>query len=604
MEIASEGSSFAVLTRKTGITLRDTGTGEQLGRLAKPPDNFTPATLSRDGEKILLKGGAGADAAFQIWDVKKGKKVCAIDRNGGYGGARFGAFSPDGKLLAVGGTNIPDTASFWDAKTGERVEKSPGHNALISAVAFSPNGAEVATCSVVVRDPIVRIWDVKTGRLLRTFEAHPFGVERVVYTPDGTKLITGGWGDPDARNVRVWDARTLKRVREIKVNWYGVGHLAVSADGERVVAVRTGTTPDEVIVWDVKTGKKLHEHPRLGQSTQGIAFLPGGQTLLICNYSAIRSWDVAAAPGSGERELARGVKLHMALSPDGRVVALTSESKGTTRLIEVISGQEICRFGDDRRGRSIAFSPDGRTLALGTAEGTIQLLDWPTGRECLFFRAYDRGMWRLTFSLDGKRLASVGGDLERATALLWDVADATGQQLRPVKAGTRQIEAWSEALADWDAASAYRAVWNLVAAEEPSLAALKTRMTARTALSHGDITRLIADLDSDDFAVREKAQRRLLRAGDQAIGELRAALKGPVSLEQKRRLQHILETLPTQPIPSEDLFAVRAVMVLEQIGDRNARRLLRELAKGDDKARRTQEARSSLKRLDSHRNEP
>jgi hypothetical protein len=294
----------------------------------------------------------------------------------------------------------------------------------------------------------------------------------------------------------------------------------------------------------------------------------------------------------------------MALSPDGRVVALTSESKGTTRLIEVISGQEICRFGDDRTGVRIAFCPDGRTVALGTEQGMIRLFNWPTGRECLSFRAHARDVWCLAFSPDGKRLASVSSDQEWATALLWDVADATGQPLRPVKAEGRQIEAWCKALANPDAVSAYRAVWNLVADPEPSLAALKSRMTAQTAFARVDIARRIADLDSEEFQVREKAQRELIRAGDRASGELQAALKGSNSPEQKRRLQQILETLRTRPIPSEDLFAVRAVMVLEQVGDRKARSLLRELAKGDEQARVTQEARSSWKRLGSRRNEP
>ena len=136
------------------------------------------------------------------------------------------------------------------------------------------------------------------------------------------------------------------------------------------------------------------------------------------------------------------------------------------------------------------------------------------------------------------------------------------------------------------------------------MAALKKRLTASTALSQADITRLIADLDSEDFAVREKAQGRLARAGAGIVGDLQAALKGSVSPEQKRRLRQVLETLRAGPIPSEDLLAVRAVMVLEQIGDLKARRLLRKLAEGDDKARRTQEARSSLKRLGSRRDEP
>src|SRR5262249_44723166 len=153
-------------------------------------------TLSRDGKKILLTGGRAA--GFQIWNLESGKKVCAIDLSTRDGGVRIGAFSPDGKLLAVGGTNHPHAASFWDTTTGERVEKLAGHRSPISVVAFSPDGAEVATCSALRSDPIVRIWDPKTGRLLRAFEAHPLGVDRLAYTPDGMRLITCGmWSKTD-----------------------------------------------------------------------------------------------------------------------------------------------------------------------------------------------------------------------------------------------------------------------------------------------------------------------------------------------------------------------------------------------------------------------
>jgi hypothetical protein len=106
---------------------------------------------------------------------------------------------------------------------------------------------------------------------------------------------------------------------------------------------------------------------------------------------------------------------------------------------------------------------------------------------------------------------------------------------------------------------------------------------------------LIADLDSDKFAVRQKAAKELRQIGGTAEPFIKKALEGPISLEARRRLEQILPSLADDLGP-ETVRTIRAIMVLERIGNTPAKRLLQELAGGAGGARETEEATASLER--------
>ena len=112
------------------------------------------------------------------------------------------------------------------------------------------------------------------------------------------------------------------------------------------------------------------------------------------------------------------------------------------------------------------------------------------------------------------------------------------------------------------------------------------------------LARLIADLDDEHFAVREKAVRELEKLGPLARPALRLALTGQPSAEVRRRIESILEKARAAVIPPDVLRAVRAVEVLDRIGTKEARAILASLAQGAPNARLTREARTSLARID------
>jgi hypothetical protein len=122
-------------------------------------------------------------------------------------------------------------------------------------------------------------------------------------------------------------------------------------------------------------------------------------------------------------------------------------------------------------------------------------------------------------------------------------------------------------------------------------------MTIPATPAREKISQWIADLDNDEFAVRERADKELLKAGNQAKALMQDALEANPSLEQKRRLQRILQVLSKGGVDPETLLTVRGVMVVEQIGSPKAQELLREWAKGAAEARLTREAKAALERL-------
>src|SRR5262249_37895142 len=112
------------------------------------------------------------------------------------------------------------------------------------------------------------------------------------------------------------------------------------------------------------------------------------------------------------------------------------------------------------------------------------------------------------------------------------------------------------------------------------------------------LDRLIADLDSDEFQVRESATAELEKVGNQAAQAMRQTIEAKPNLEVQRRLQRVLDALKKGPT-GEELRHLRAVHALELAGTAEARKVLRAWAGGTDDARLTQAAKAAVKRLEA-----
>jgi len=168
----------------------------------------------------------------------------------------------------------------------------------------------------------------------------------------------------------------------------------------------------------------------------------------------------------------------------------------------------------------------------------------------------------------------------------------------PKPLDAKQLEAMWADLADSDAAKAYVAICSLAERPEQAVTLFKTHLKPVPAPDAQKIATLIKKLDSSKFSEREKAMKELRLLGVLAAPALREADKSKPTLEARKRIDELLRALEGPVTDPETLRAVRSAETLERIATKEAKELMKQLAKGAAGARLTQECQDSLRRLD------
>jgi hypothetical protein len=193
----------------------------------------------------------------------------------------------------------------------------------------------------------------------------------------------------------------------------------------------------------------------------------------------------------------------------------------------------------------------------------------------------------LSFSSGGWRLASASRD---STSLIWDLTIALGGP--PARS---PAACWDD-LAGADAGRAYRAIAHLAATPAVAVPFLAKQLNPVARDEVQEIRRSIAELGNGDFAVRDAAFRRLTRFGPSAAPLLRQALAENTPLENRRRIEQLLDSPGSRPWAGEALRTLRALTALERAGTPEARRFLETLAGGGAGAWLTLEAQAACAR--------
>ena len=278
------------------------------------------------------------------------------------------AYSSDSDLLAVA-----SSIGIWiyDADTGATLDLLTVPTP-VSTVVFSPDGNTIASGSW--DDSMVRLWDVPTGQLIATFTGHTYGTYSVAFSPDGAMLASGG-GD---LAVRLSDVATGQLKTTLIEHSSHINSVTFSPDG----SILAGGTDDKVWLWNVTTGQSVAilEHK---EWVRNVAFSPDGTTLAGTNWgndSTVKLWDTTTWQ---PKIILRGHSYpvsSVAFSPDGRTLATGGSWRdGTVRLWAVDTGQLIVTLGGHADYiNSVAFSPDGTTLASSSWDNTVWLRDTVT----------------------------------------------------------------------------------------------------------------------------------------------------------------------------------------------------------------------------------
>jgi RNA polymerase sigma factor (sigma-70 family) len=643
LAVSPDGRTLAIAVgdfNKPGeLVLWDLAAGRQVCRLPQALE-LACLAFSPDG-KTLAAGSVSGDAVgeLRLWEVSSRRELhCFRGHRGNVLGV---AFSPDGRLLASAG--FDKTLRVWEVDTAKEVRRLDAPS-LLHKVAFTPNGK-----TLVAQGPehVLRFWDLG-GKEAFAFEAHRQGVIGATYSADGKRLLSRSQDE-----VRLWDTAAQRQLARFNVVSHGgwavtaffdstgtalaggtIGgrlRLYEVATGKEVAALQKGSylscqaSPDgktlavedyedhSVRLWDATTAREIRRLESGLQFISGMAFSPDGTRLAVCGGTDVFVYLYDAATGKLAQKLGPhpGGMTAVAFSLDGRCLA-SAAMGDTVHLWELASGQERLRishggpvvttltFAPDGRALAAGYDglhfkggPDGRTMAIMPEErDKVRLWDTADGRQLHRFGGHGGGVTALAFAPDDRLLLSGSHD---TTALVWDLApvlEKAGPRRTRLPAG--ELEALWTDLQGADAARAYRALRLLAAAPGQGVALLRERVRPAIKADPKRLARLIADLDSDTFATRERAARELAEFGESAGSALRKALASRPSPEVRRQVEQLLGMLDG----AHQLASARAVELLELAGGIEARRVLEALAGGAPQARRTQEAAAALARLD------
>lgn len=311
------------------ITVANAGSIAQT-RWAKPFGAPVSLALSPDGKTLAVA------TSFEILVNDLANLETPLFKLEGQKGLSEVAFSPDGQTLASAGSSFDGTIWLWDmARGGVKRMELEGHTDAIYSIAFSPNGALLASGS---RDNSVRIWDIQTGKELFFSLAHNAEVHSVAFGPDGALLASGG-GDG---KIRLWDVKNDQEKIVLDAHPIQVECLAFSPDGKFLASA--GQYDTEIRLWDTQIWQTtiiLRGHERVaGYGIFSLAFNDQG-TLLASGGgdNSIRLWDVDPISPSFGKELAT-LQRHsdwvdsLVFSPDGTMLISASDRDGTIRIWE------------------------------------------------------------------------------------------------------------------------------------------------------------------------------------------------------------------------------------------------------------------------------
>jgi WD40 repeat protein len=277
-------------------------------------------------------------------------------------------FSPDGRILAVGGYQ---EVRLIDSNSGNLMGRLTGHADAVRSIAFSPDGKRLAAAGgQPQRAGEIKIWDLASQRLVMTLNGHKDCIYSVAWSPDG-KLIASGSYD---KMVKLWDASTGKEARNLQDHIDAVFAVAFSPDGKRLASASQDRT---VKIWDVATAKRLYTLSNASDGLTSMAYSPSGDKLAASGYDkTIYIWQL------GEDD---GHLVHSLIADEDSLLALVWSHDGNT-LVTASSDGSI-RFRDanldlkgvaDRQAdwvEALDASPDGKWLAAGRYNGSVSLYD-------------------------------------------------------------------------------------------------------------------------------------------------------------------------------------------------------------------------------------
>ena len=438
---------------ESAIKIWDAGTGAQHSALTSDITTISSVIFGPDDHHVIVAG----DEDIEVWDIDAVKLVRRFSGHRGYVSCL--QLSSDSKSIISG--SYDDTIKIWNISTGEERITLHGHRNSVKSVAISQDGTRVASGDY---DNLIKVWDPETGNELATLRGHTYTVTSLAFSPDGKRVLSSGWDN----QIKLWN--THDNYVAVNFESQGVFGLAFSPDGSRIISTGARDT-----IWDVQSGVEIltvnKENPNI--LTICSAFSPDMKYIALGGMDTIRIWNANSGSQINTLRGHRSYVTSIAFSPNGRYIA-SGGIDNAIRIWDASSGTQLSVLNGHKKGiMSVEFDREGKHILSSSDDGTVKLWDVSTGvnvktigaaihmfglggaslspdgsrvavaagkiirvfnleseGELIAMRGHAGMVYSVSFSPDGERIVSKGGD---ETAKIWD--SITGTELMTFETG-------------------------------------------------------------------------------------------------------------------------------------------------------------------------
>ncbi|HLP90796.1 MAG TPA: WD40 repeat domain-containing protein [Nostocaceae cyanobacterium] len=412
LSFSPDGRMLASGSSDRSVKLWNVATGQLLRTLSHSA-SVTRVRFIQDGQKLA---SVSTDNTLKLWDVATGTIVKSFPMHHSSLEENDVGFSEDMRILASASKD--NTIKIWDITKKQLLYTLPGHPSKVNQVSFSPDGKTLASAS---DDQTIKLWDIATVKPFKTLTGHNKGVFSVSFSPDGKILASGS----RQGEIRLWNVTTGQGLNTLTEHKDTVFNVNFSADGKMLASASADKT---VKLWDTKTGKLLKTLPEQNEFVKFANFSRDGKIVISgSNDQTVKLWDTKTGQLIKPLSVLSGKLLSIKLSPDRTILACASDDK-TIRFWDIATGQQLQPIKDSTGIVDISFSPDGKKLASSGEEDegkTIKLWDIATGKQLKTLKSHSAMVYKISFNpQNGNELASTSDD---KTIKLWDVS--TGREL-------------------------------------------------------------------------------------------------------------------------------------------------------------------------------
>ena len=315
---------------------------------------------------------------------------------------------------------------LWEAATGRRLAHGlKGPTDKVRHLALSPDGTRLAA---VAWDHLIQVWDLTTGGLLTLEGPLKATGSSVTFSADSKRLLSAQYLVQNALQIKIWDLAARKPVVTLESSLvpdvYGTPDL--SPDGKYVAF----TVDDGVVNFsDAATGRDLFHVDYGERYVTSAVFSPDGRRLAACGEIGIKIWNVATHELITTWQTGVNCGDCLAFSPNGRFLAMGSV-EGVVELWDSGTGQRTRTFkGQAGAIRAIAFSPDGTRLTSSGSDGTVRIWDTTGQRDAIPILTAASGVDQNDLSPDGRTILTRSGWTTTGSKSLRFASAVTGEQL-------------------------------------------------------------------------------------------------------------------------------------------------------------------------------